>query len=532
VSGLRSARRVAGMPLGLATVVVTFALLVAWELAARAGLAERGVLAPPSAVVAEFVTRPDLYARNAAATMGIAVRGWLLGNLAAIVAGVIFVQLRVAERLFLRLALTLHCLPLVAVMPLLQLTFEPDMAKVILAALAVFFTTLVGTMLGLRSADGGPLTVVRAWGGGPAAMLRYVRGPSSLPAVITGLQIGAAAATLGAIFGEFIGSSTGLGVLLVNGLQMLSQPQVYAVAVVATLMAAVPYVALGAARRVLVPWAANLTTVENGNPPARGSLGRRILIAGSWTAASVAVIIAAWWLYLIVFDVSGFVGKTPLDVFAYLTSAPDAALHRAELATALAETLLHAGVGYVAGLLLGVGVAIAFALFPLAEIVFTPLAVALRSVPIIALIPVLIIAFGRELGGVVAITAIVTFFPTLANTRTGLDRVPGDALLLMRSYDSSLLSTLWRLQLPATLPAIFASARIAAPTAVLAATLAEWLATGDGLGYYIVVSRVYSDYTGLWAGAAVLTAVSLIFYSLVSATERAVLRRFAPSQLS
>ena len=55
---------------------------------------------------------------------------------------------------------------------------------------------------------------------------------------------------------------------------------------------------------------------------------------------------------------------------------------------------------------------------------------------------------------------------------------------------------------------------------------------GDGLGYYIVVSRVYSDYTGLWAGAAVLTAVSLLFYSLVTITERAVLARFAPGQLT
>jgi sulfonate transport system permease protein len=532
VSSPLARRRVAGMPLWLATTIVTVLLLAAWEIAARAGLEDLGVIAPPSSVVAELVGRPDLYLRNAAATGWIAVRGWLLGNLAAIVVGVVFVQLRVAERLFLRLALTLHCLPLVAVMPLLQLTFDPDTAKVILAALAVFFTTLVGTMLGLRSADGGPLTMVRAWGGGPAAMLRFVRGPSSIPAVITGLQIGAAAATLGAVFGEFIGSSTGLGVLLVNGLQMLSQPQVYAVAVVATLMAAVPYLLLDVARRVLVPWSASLPTGAAPNPPARGPLARRAAIAAVWSVGSVGIILAAWWLYLLVFDVSNFVGKTPADVFGYLTSDADAAEHRAALTTALGETLVHAGVGYVAGLVFGVAVAVLFSLFPLSEIVFTPLAVALRSVPIIALIPVLILAFGRGLGGVVAITAIVTFFPTLANTRSGLDRVPADALLLLRSYDSSLLSTLWRLQLPATLPAIFASARIAAPTAVLAATLAEWLATGDGLGYYIVVSRVYSDYTGLWAGAAVLTAVSLLFYSLVTVTERAVLARFAPSQLA
>jgi hypothetical protein len=125
----------------------------------------------------------------------------------------------------------------------------------------------------------------------------------------------------------------------------------------------------------------------------------------------------------------------------------------------------------------------------------------------------------------------VDILPTLANTQGGMKRVPTDAFTLLRSYDSSVWSTLWRLQLPYTPPSLFASARIAAPTAVLAATLAEWLATGDGLGHEIVSSRAHSDYTGLWAAAAILTAVSLIFYSLVSAAERAVLSRYAPSQL-
>ena len=519
-------------PRWAATALISLALLVVWEAAARMGLARLGVLAPPTEIVAEFFERPELYLRNFATTAWVAVRGWLFGNLAAIVAGILFVQFRAAENLFLRLALTIHVLPLVAVMPLLQLSFEPDLAKVILAALAVFFTTLVGTMLGLRSAEGGSLTMVRAWGGGLFAALRFVRLPSSIPAVITGLQIGAAAATLGAIFGEFIGSSSGLGVVLINGLQMLNQAQVYAVAVVATLMAAVPYALLGMLGRVLVPWSTSLAASTAVAKPVTGTPVRRLMNAVAWVLGSIIVVLSAWWLYLIVFDVSNFVGKTPVDVFNYLVTIPEAAANRDVLLTALGETLLHAGVGYIAGLVLGVGAAILFALFPVVETVFTPVAVALRSVPIIALIPVLILAFGRGLGGEVVITAIVTFFPTLANTRSGLERVPGDAMLLLRSYDSSRLSTLWRLQLPATLPAIFASARIAAPTAVLAATLAEWLATGDGLGYYIVVSRVYSDYTGLWAGAAVLTAVSLVFYSLVSVAERAVLARFAPTQLA
>jgi ABC-type nitrate/sulfonate/bicarbonate transport system permease component len=521
---VRGTRRV---PRWLTSVVVSMVLLVVWELLARLWLARLGVLAPPSGIVAELVRRPDLYLSNTLATGWIALRGWFWGDLAAIVAAVLFVQLRVLERLFLRLALVVYCLPLVAVMPLLQLTFDPDTAKVVLSGLAVFFTTLVGTMLGLRSAAAGPLTLVRAWGGGRGAALRFVRLPSGLPAILTGLQIGAAAATLGAVFAEFIGSEQGLGVLLINGLQMLRQDQVYAVAVLATAMAGIPYLLLGLVRRIVAPWSTAIADVPPAEPAARGSKPARAAAAIGWVLLSVAIVVIAWEAYLVAFQVSPFVGKNPIAVIGYLFSGPDAAAHRAALIAGLGVTLLHAGVGYAAGLAIGVLAAVAFATFPVVQIVLGPPAIALRSVPIIALIPILLLVFGRGLPGVVAITAIVTFFPTLAQTQLGLSRVPRDALALMHSYDASIPAMLWRLRLPAALPSIFASARVAAPTAVLGATLAEWLATGDGLGHLIVVSRSFSDYNQLWAAAMLLAIVSVLFYSLVSGAERLALRRFA-----
>ncbi|RFA18988.1 ABC transporter permease [Subtercola boreus] len=513
------------------TVLVSVALLVLWEVAADLWLTKLGVLASPTAIIQSLVTDSGLYVNAVSATAWVAMRGWFFGNLAAIVVAVLFVQFAALESLFLRLALALFCLPLVAVNPLLQLTFDPDTAKVVLASMSVFFVTLIGTMLGLRSADGSPMTMVKAWGGGSLSSLWFVRLPSGIPAILTGLQIGAAAATLGAIFGEFIGAKAGLGVLLINGLMSLNLGRVWSVAVLATLMAAIPYGFFGLLRRWLTPWSAGISAAQQLAPAPRRSLASRSGRALAWTVGSIAVILLAWYAYLFLFQMSPFVGKSPVDVFAYLFTAPKSPANRSAILEALGVTLVHSGIGYVAGLVVGVAAAILFVLYPVSERVLTPLAVALRSVPIIVLIPVLILALGRGLGGVVAITAIVTFFPTLANTQAGLKRVPTDALTLMRSYDSSAQSTLWRLQVPYTLPAIFASARIAAPTAVLASTLAEWLATGDGLGHAIVNARAHSDYTGVWAAAAVLTAVSLIFYSLVSWAERRVLARYAPSQL-
>ena len=510
---------------------VTVLLLVVWQVAADLALTRLGVAASPSAILHSLVGDADLYLSAVAATGWVAVRGWLFGNLVAIVVAVVFVQIPFLESLFLRLALVLFCLPLVAVNPILQLTFDADTARVVLTGLSVFFTTLVTTILGLRSADGGPLTMVHAWGGRGASGLRFVRFPSAVPAIMTGLQVGAAAAVLGAIFGEFIGATRGIGVLLINGLMGLQLDRIWSIAVIATVMAAIPYVLFAVLRDRLAPWGSTISSANPVGKPARDGW-RRVLFPAAWAVGSVAIVLLAWWGYLAVFDVSPFVGKSPTDVLSYLTTVDDAAENRSAVASALGITLVHGGIGYVAGLTVGVAAAVLFVQFPVVERIMTPIAVAFRTVPIIVIIPVLILSLGRGLGAVVAITAIVTFFPTLANTQNGLARVPVDGFSVMRSYDASRWTTLWRLQLPYTLPAIFASARIAVPSALLAATLAEWLATGDGLGHFIVASRSQSDYAGLWAGAAVLTIVSVIVYGLVTAVERLVLAKYSPTHVS
>lgn len=526
----RSAARRSRFSNGLMTVLVSVALLVAWEGLADFTLADRGVMASPSEIVRSLGSDWAVYANAVKVTAWEAARGWVFGNLAAIAVAIVFVQIRAFESLFHRLALALFCLPLVAVNPVLQVTFDPDTAKVVLAAMSVFFFTLVGTMLGLRSADGAPMTMVKAWGGGSLHALRFVRLPSAVPSILTGLQIGAAGATLGAIFGEFIGAKAGIGVLLINGLMTLDLSRVWTVAVLTTLMVVVPYLFFGLLQNWLAPWSASISSAAPVKSSSRrGSLMARYGLVLVWVAGSLVVIVLAWYGYLRVFHLTPFVGKSPKDVWDYLGSSPMASEHRQVMLDGLRETLVHSGVGYVAGLLIGVVAAIVFTLSSTVERVFTPLAVALGSVPIIALTPLLILAFGRGLWGVVAIAAIVTFFPTLTITRGGLKGVPRDAFTLMRSYDSSRMSTLWRLQLPYTLPSIFAAARVAAPAAVFAATVAEWLATGNGLGHVIVNSRALADYSGVWAAAAILTAVSLIFYSLVSWAERAALARYAPT---
>ena len=116
-----------------------------------------------------------------------------------------FVQIPLVERALLQLALASYCLPVIAIGPVLAVLFSGDTPKVILAALSVIFTTLIGTLVGLRSADRTSLDLIRAYGGGSWTQLWKVRLRASLPSMFAGLRIAAPAAMLGAIIGEYLG---------------------------------------------------------------------------------------------------------------------------------------------------------------------------------------------------------------------------------------------------------------------------------------------------------------------------------------
>jgi ABC-type nitrate/sulfonate/bicarbonate transport system permease component len=242
---------------------------------------------------------------------------------------------------------------------------------------------------------------------------------------------------------------------------------------------------------------------------------------------SIVIVLVAWQVFLWVLDVNSFIGRGPVDVWNFLTSGPDAAAARATLWDASVVTLTDAGIGLLAGAVCGICVAVAFNLVPPAEHTFMPMAVVLRSVPLVAMTPLIALIFGRGLLAVTVISGIVTFFPVLVSVSLALRTTPRASLDLCQAYGAGSFATLRKVQFPTALPALFGSLRVAAPLALVGALLAEWLATGDGLGYLMLQSMTLSNYNMLWAATALVTAYSVLAYSIISAIERLVLARFA-----
>jgi ABC-type nitrate/sulfonate/bicarbonate transport system permease component len=241
---------------------------------------------------------------------------------------------------------------------------------------------------------------------------------------------------------------------------------------------------------------------------------------------------ALWWAFVKSIDANPLVTKSPVDVWRYLFTDAKAAKHRSVIGGQLRITLRDALLGYVAGTVAAVIVSSIFVLRRGVEATFMPLAMLLRSVPLVAMVPIITLIFGRDILAVTIISGIVTFFPSLVNITLGLRSAPPYAADLVSAYGGSPFTVLRKVRLPFAMSWLFASMRIAVPGAVIGALLAEWLATGKGLGYYMLKAQSSFDYTGVWAAVAVLTFTSLVLYALVGMLETPVIARFEPDRLA
>lgn len=244
------------------------------------------------------------------------------------------------------------------------------------------------------------------------------------------------------------------------------------------------------------------------------------------TAFSLVVVTILWVFALWVFDVSPYIGKSPLDVFNFLFTAETAAENQTLVMTALGQTMYDASIGFAVGITLASLIAVLFALSKGIEQALMPIAMLLRSVPLIAMTPIIILIFGREQLTVAVMGAIVVLFPALVNIVFGLRSVSPVMGDLVEVYGANKLKQLRTVAFPSSLPAFFAALKISVPGAITGALLVEWLATGSGIGYGIVSAVGRAKASEVWAYVVVITVVSIVLYNLLALLEDYVLERF------
>ncbi|MFP5321644.1 MAG: ABC transporter permease [Acidimicrobiia bacterium] len=238
-----------------AVVLVTF--VGAWKLYVEAGDVSRFVLPPPEDVGSatwDLLGDASMW-EHLRVTLWEIVAGFGLATAFGVVTGIAIGEVRVVERALSPLLVALQVLPKVAVIPLLilWLGFGPS-AKIVIAAVFAFFPVTAGTRAGIRAVEPNHRDLARTLQATRWQRLVHVDLPSSLPSILTGMEVGIVLATVGAIVAEYLAGSEGLGYLATFYLNQLQVDRLFGVIVVMCALGLALYGLVLGLRRVLVPW--------------------------------------------------------------------------------------------------------------------------------------------------------------------------------------------------------------------------------------------------------------------------------------
>jgi putative hydroxymethylpyrimidine transport system permease protein len=231
-------------------------LLLAWELAVRLFAVPAFLLPAPSRIVATLAQRWPVILPEALVTFGEMLGGLLIGSVFGIASALLMASSQRLERAVGPLLVVSQALPVFAIAPLLVVWLGFGLAsKLAMAALVIFFPVTTTFFEGLRRTDAGLIELGQLNRASRSQTLLLIRVPAALPALGAGLRVAAASAPIGAIIGEWVGSSSGLGLLMLHANARMQTDMVFAGLTVLVVFSMALWGAVGALTRRLVFWA-------------------------------------------------------------------------------------------------------------------------------------------------------------------------------------------------------------------------------------------------------------------------------------
>ena len=250
----RSRRRVAWRRRLLPVAGISFMLLL-WAFLVHVLEVPPFVAPSPQAVAVTLVAKWPILMENLVPTAIEALVGFTLGNLVAIVIATVFVHRKTAEEAFFPVVVLINTIPVVAKAPILVLLLGNGMEpKIAIAALICFFPTLVNMVRGLESVNPQAMELMRVLSASEREIFFKLRLRNSLPYLFSALKIAASTAVIGAIVGEWIGSTVGIGALIIQSMYNFDSAMLYATVIVGSGFSVLFFGAIVAAERLVVRW--------------------------------------------------------------------------------------------------------------------------------------------------------------------------------------------------------------------------------------------------------------------------------------
>lgn len=252
--------------LAVPPLLISVALFAAWELVVRGLELRPQVLPSPSRIVTQGIEQADVIWGHTASTLQVTFVGF---GTALVVAWIIAVLIDFSpwlRRGIMPLLVASQTIPIIAIAPLMIIWFGFGLLpKVIVVALVTFFPVTVGLIEGFAKTDREAGALLRSMGANRWKEFRYVRLPSALPNFFTALRISIVYAVTGAIFSEYVGAQSGLGIYMSIQKNAFRTDLVLAAVAVTALVSISLYLSTFLIERLVIPWASKERRARNGH---------------------------------------------------------------------------------------------------------------------------------------------------------------------------------------------------------------------------------------------------------------------------
>lgn len=240
----------------------------------------------------------------------------------------------------------------------------------------------------------------------------------------------------------------------------------------------------------------------------------------SWTdrlapAGAFVALIIVWELACRVFAIPSFLLPSPS---AIVTAGFD--ISATQWLANISATLRVALMGYVVAIVVSIPLAVALVNSRFLSRTLYPILVIIQSTPIVAVAPIIVVTLGASDLPRVVITFLITFFPIVVSTVTGLLATPEELIELSRSLRAGRAREMLHIRIPFAVPYIFSALKISITLSIIGAVVAEFVAAEHGLGFFIMFSTSFFKIPQAFAGLAVLVALSLVLFRLCSLAQR------------
>ena len=232
---------------------------------------------------------------------------------------------------------------------------------------------------------------------------------------------------------------------------------------------------------------------------------------------TLVILLGSWELADSIFGFNKIIMPTPTDIGKAFVANWESLL------TNTGITLLESVLGFLLGSFIAFMLAVSFVYSETIRFAIYPYAVAIKSTPLIAIAPLLVIWFGNGLLSKIVMAALVAFFPVLVNAIDGLLSIDKEALDLMKSLNASKLQIFRKIRFPNSLPLVFSSLKIASTLAVVGAVIGEFTGASKGIGYLINTSSYYLDTDIMFAGIILISLGGILFFGIVAYLEKKII---------